>query len=87
MLEDHAIYNLQFVLTKRGTRQSAPEYSISLKKNPTVKKNSHPPKLGPKKKGVIAFRFALTLDVKIVWFSRQVDVCVQKRHKNAIFFV
>ena len=45
-----------------------------------------PPKLGPKKTvSIIAFRIALTLDVKIVWFGRQVAVCVQKRHKNAIF--
>ena len=34
---------------------------------------------------IIAFRIALTLDVKIVWFGRQVAVCVQKRHTNEIF--
>jgi hypothetical protein len=34
---------------------------------------------------IIAFRIARTLDVKIVWFSRQVAVCVQKWHKNADF--
>ena len=34
---------------------------------------------------IIAFRIALTLDVQIVWFGRQMAVCVQKRHKNAIF--
>ena len=47
-----------------------------------------PPKLGPKLSQtvlIIAFRIALTLDVKIVWFGRQVAICVQKRHKNAIF--
>ena len=33
----------------------------------------------------MAFRIAMTLDVKIVWFGRQVAVCVQKRHKSAIF--
>ena len=45
-----------------------------------------PPKLGSKKTGlIIAFTIALTLDVKIVWFGRQVAVCVQKRHQNAIF--
>ena len=44
------------------------------------------PKLNPKKTmTIIAFRITLTLDVKIVWFGRQVTVCVQKRHKNAIF--
>ena len=30
---------------------------------------------------VIAFRIALTLDVKIVWFGRQFAVCVKKWHK------
>ena len=36
-----------------------------------------PPKLGPKKTVlIIAFRIAVTLDVKIVWFGRQVAVCV-----------
>ena len=45
-----------------------------------------PPKLGPQKiVSIIAFRIALTLDVKIVWFGRQVAVCVQNWHKNAIF--
>ena len=28
---------------------------------------------------------ASTLDVKIVWFGHQVDVCVKKQHQNAIF--
>ena len=56
----------------RGTSQSALEYSLSLK--------------NPKKTGlIIAFRIALTLDVKFLWFGRQVAVCVQKRHRNAIF--
>ena len=40
----------------------------------------------PKKTSlIIAFRIALTLDVQIVWFGRQMAVCVQKQHKNAIF--
>ena len=44
-------------------------------------------KLGPKKTVlVIAFRIALTLDVKTVWFVLQVAVCVNKQHKNAIFW-
>ena len=30
---------------------------------------------------VIAFRIAVTLDVKIGWLGRQVAVCVNKRHK------
>ena len=42
--------------------------------------------LGPEKTVlIIAFRIALTLDVQIVWFDRHMAVCVQKRHKNAIF--
>ena len=36
---------------------------------------------------VIAFRIAVTLDVKIGWFGRQVAVFVNKRHKNAILGV
>ena len=71
----------------KGTSQSAQEYSLLLKKPPTIiKKFWPPPKLGPKKTVlIIAFRIALTLDVQIVWFDRQMAVCVQKRHKNAIF--
>ena len=72
----------------RGTSQSAPKHSILLGKPPTVniKKNLITPKLGPKNTvSVIAFRIAWTLDVKIVWFSRQVAVCVQKQPKNTIF--
>ena len=34
-----------------------------------------------------AFRIALTLDVKIVWFGWQVAVCVQKRHKMQFLVV
>ena len=34
---------------------------------------------------VTAFRIALTLDVKIVWFGCQVAVCVNKWRTNAIF--
>ena len=72
---------------KRGTSQSATEYSLSLKKTShRYHKILTPPKLGPQKTmSIIVFRIALTLDVKIVWFGRQVSVCVQKRHKNAIF--
>ena len=71
----------------KGTSQSAQEYSLLLKKPPTIiKKFWPPPKLGPKKTVLIlAFRIALTLYVQIVWFGRQMAVCVQKRHKNAIF--
>ena len=44
------------------------------------------PKLGPKKiLSNIAFKIALTIDVKIVWFGCPVAVCDQKRHQNAIF--
>ena len=44
------------------------------------------PKLGTQKTAsVIAFRIALALDVQIVWFGRQVAVCVNKWHKNSIF--
>ena len=43
------------------------------------------PKVGPKNTvSVIAFRIAVTLDVKIGCFGRQVAVCVNKLHKNAI---
>ena len=71
----------------RGSIQSAPEYSLLLKKPPTFnKKILTPPKLGPKKNvSIIAFRIALTLDVTIEWFGCQVAVCVNKRNKNAIF--
>ena len=66
---------------------SQPQSTLSRCKNlPPLLKNSEPPKLGPKKTvSIIAFRIALTLDVKIVWFCCQVAVWVQKRHKNAIF--
>ena len=71
----------------RGTSQSAAEYSLSLKKPPPLIQNSDPPKIGPQKTvSIIAFRIALTLDVKIVCFGCQVAVSVQKRHKNAIFW-
>ena len=44
------------------------------------------PKLGPKEiVSFIAFRKALTLDVKIVWFGCHVAVCVNKQHKSALF--
>ena len=63
----------------RGSSQSAPEYSLSLEKPPTT------PKLGPKRTvSVLAFRIALTLDVKIGRFGCQVAVCVHKQHTNAI---
>ena len=80
-----AMYSKQ--LYTRGTSQSAAEYCLSLKKPPSVNtKFWPPPKLGPQKTVlIIAFRISLTLDVKIVWFGCQVAVCVQKRHKNAIF--
>ena len=73
--------------SKRGTTQSAPEYSLFLKKPPTVNKKFWPPlNLFPKKTLLIlAFRIDVTFDVKIVWFGPQVAVCVQKRQKNAIF--
>ena len=77
----------RFVFSRmRGTRQSAPEYSLSLKKPQIAKKKVLTPlKLGPKKTVlIIAFKVALKLYVKIVWFGRQVAVCVPKRHKNAI---
>ena len=66
---------------------SQPQSTLSCCKNlPPLLKNSDPPKLGPKKiVSIIAFRISFTLDVKIVWFCCQVAVCVQKRHKNAIF--
>ena len=66
---------------------SQPQSTLSRCKNlPPLLKNSDPPKQGPKKPlSIIAFRIALTIVVKIVWFCRQVAACVQKRHKNAIF--
>ena len=59
-----------------------------VEKKPTVKKkkNLTPPKLDPKiTVAVKAFRIAMTLDVKILRFGHQVDVCVKKWRKNAIF--
>ena len=55
----------------RGSSQSASEHSLSLGKPPIVnKKILTTPKLGPKRTvSVTAFRIALTLDVKIVWFG------------------
>ena len=45
----------------RGISQSAPEYSLLLKKPPTVSKNSDPLKLGPQKTVlIIAFRICET---------------------------
>jgi hypothetical protein len=66
---------------------SQPQSTLSCCKNlPPLLKNSDPPTLGPKKiVSIIAFRISFTLDVKIVWFGRQVAVCVKKWHKNAIF--
>ena len=66
---------------------SQPKSTLSCCKNlPPFLKILTPPKLGPKKTvSIIAFRIALTLDVKIVWFGRQVAVCVQNWHKNANF--
>ena len=66
---------------------SQPQSTLSQWKNlPPLIKILTPPNLGPKKTvSIIAFRIVLTLDVKIVWFGRQVAVYVQKRHKNAFF--
>ena len=67
---------------------SQPQSTLSRWKKlpPLIKNSDPPPKLGPKKTlSIIAFRIALTLDVTIVWFGRQVAVNVQKWHKNAIF--
>ena len=33
----------------------------------------------------IAFRILLTLDVKILWFGRQMTVCANKWHENYVF--
>ena len=57
-------FKLWILQHMRGTSQSAPEYSLSLKKTPTVNKIFDPPKPGPKKTvALIAFRIAWTLDV------------------------
>ena len=69
---------------------SQPQSTLSRCKNlPTLLKNSDPPtppKLGPIKTVlIVALKIALTLDVKIECFCHQMAVCVQKRHKNAIF--
>ena len=72
----------------REGQASQPQSTLSRCKNlpPLLRNADPPPKLGPEKTvPIIAFRIALTLDVKIVWFCRQVAVRVQKRHKNAIF--
>ena len=71
----------------RGSSQSGPEHSLSMEK-PSIlnKKMLTTPQIDPKKTvSVMAFRIALILDVKIVWFGCQVAVCVNKRHKNANF--
>ena len=63
---------------------SAPEHSSLLEKPELIILTT--PRLGPKQAVlVIAFRIALKLDVKIVWFGCQVAACVNKRHTNAIF--
>ena len=70
----------------KGTSKSAPEYSLLLKKPPTINKNSDQPKLAPQKAVlIIAFRIDLTFYAQIVWFGHQMAVFVQKRHKNSIF--
>ena len=81
------LYNFNNHFAKRRSGQSASEYSLLLKKPPSVnKKILTTPKVGLKKTvSVIAFRIAVTLDVKNGWFGRQVAVCVNKRHKNANF--
>ena len=69
---------------------SQPKSTLSCCENlqPLMKNSDPPPKLGPKiTVSVIPFRIALTLDVKIVWFGRQVAVCAKKWHKNAICWV
>ena len=74
------------ILLRKGPA-SQPQSTLSCCKKPTsVIKILTPPNFGPKKTvSIIAFRIALTLDVKIVWFGPQVAVCGQKRQKNAIF--
>ena len=73
----------------RGISQSALEYSLSLgEKKHRKKKSLTPPKLGPKKTvSVIAFRIAMTIDVKSLRFGHQVAVCVKKWHKKGNFLV
>ena len=67
---------------------SQPQSTLSCsKKNiPLLIKDSDPPQTWSQKNRVDhIFQNCLTVDVKIVWFGRQVAVCSQKRHKNAIF--
>ena len=82
--EKFMLTDIGFVFIWEGPA-SQPQSTLSRWKNfPLLIKILTPPKLGPKKTvSIIAFRIALTLDVKMVWFGRQVAVCVQKRHKNA----
>ena len=66
----------------KRSSQSAPAFSLSLKKPPTVNKRFGPPlKFVLITVSVIAFIIAVILDVKIRWFDCQVAVCVNKRHK------
>ena len=75
-----------YILYEMDQPVSPREFSLVVRTSHRYKKIMTPPKLGPKKTvSIIAFRIALKLDVKIVWFGRQLAVCVQKRHKNAIF--
>ena len=70
----------------RRSGQSASEYSLSLKKPPTVNKKNysdHPKSWSQKVESVIAFRIAVTLE----WFGRQVAVCVNQRHTNENFWL
>ena len=61
------VWDIQNLKDMRRSSQSAPEHSLSLEKPPIIKKTLTNPKLGPRKTVlVIAFRIALTLDVKIV---------------------
>ena len=71
----------------RRSGQSTSEYSLSLKKPPTVNKKilTTSKFCLTKKVLVIAFRIAGTIDVKIGWFGGQLAVCVNEEHTNAIF--
>ena len=69
----------------RGTSQSAPENSLSMNKKPTLKKKFWPTlNLVTKRHVDLSFQNCLVF-FGIVWFGRQVTVCVQKCYKNAIF--
>ena len=75
----------------RRTSQSAPEYSLSLKKLPPLTKILTAPKLGPKKTvSIITFRIAWTHDVKIVLYGIHATICVSREIwclRYAIYFL